>query len=74
MPPFCEEHQRFHSIPGECWRMKEAARRLAADKARRKKAERIADQVMEDMTGTESLHWIATAAALTALIEMENQK
>lgn len=43
-------------------------------KINREKAERIAAQVMEDMTGTESLHGIATAAALAALTETENAR
>ena len=58
MPPYCEEHRTHHDTPEQCFRLREAARRLAADKARakinREKAERIADRIMCDDDGSDT--------------------
>lgn len=83
MPPYCEEHARYHADPEQCHRMREAARRLAADKARdkinREKAERIADRLIDDYANAtdrpddlQLVRGLLADAALAALTEKEN--
>lgn len=86
MPPYCEFHEMFHSLPEECYTMRTAAyigRKLAA---RREKAERIAREVADaawnatpaNVPGPQKSHDYTTAleaaraAALAALTEKES--
>jgi len=87
MPPYCEEHARYHADPEQCHRMREAARRLAADKARakinREKAERIAAEQLEIDYSAAQRTWdylpnemrrddLKTALTMAVLAGMEN--
>lgn len=85
--PGCERFPHSHGISHAIWDADAASwvplseqrtpveqMRDRRDKLNREKAGQIADQVMENMTGTESLREIASLAALAALAEKERTR
>lgn len=81
MPPFCEEHGRYHDRTFECYDMRrdEAIRR--EDAARREKADRIADDLIDTYADATThpddlqlVRGLLADAALAALKETENAR